>query len=103
MSSIRAAGVSKSCCSICGFLLKSGSFIFTSTHNTIRPYALPSTLSLEVMEAAVAKFGAQLREELEELMERSAILDSYNNSINSQAFSTDTYGSNYGVCSNLEE
>ena len=68
-------------------------FIFTNTHNIITSCSLPSTLSLDVIKAAVAQFGGQLREELGQLMMRTDMLDSCDESINSQDFSVDSFGS----------
>lgn len=73
-------------------------FIFTNTHNTISSCSLPSTLSLDVIKAAVAHFGGQLREELGQLMKRSSMLESYDESINSKDFSADSFGSDFEVC-----
>ena len=94
---IRAAGVSKFCCPICGFVLKNVEppFIFTNTHNTIKACSLPPTLSLDVIKAAVAQFGAQLREELGELMKRTVMLQSCDESINSKDFSEESFGSDF--------
>ena len=68
-------------------------FIFTNTHNTIKSCSLPSTLSLDVIKAAVAQFGGLLREELGQLMKHTDMLDSCDESINSQDFLVDSFGS----------
>lgn len=44
-----------------------------------------------------AQFGGLLREELGELMERTHILRSCDESINSKDFSTDSFGSHFEV------
>lgn len=74
------------------------SFIFTNTHNTIRACSLPTALSLDVIKAAVAQFGGQLREELAQLMECTDILQSCDESINSKDFSMKSFGSDFEVC-----
>ena len=93
-------GVSKDCCSICGSVLGNldPPFIFTNTHNTIKSCSLPATLSLQVIEAVIAQFGGLLRDELGELMKRTDILRSCDESINSKDFSTDSFGSGFRVC-----
>jgi hypothetical protein len=71
-----------------------------NTHNTIKACSLPSTLSLEVIKAAVAQFGGQLRDELGELMKRTEMLQSCDESINSKVFSSSSsLGSDFQVCS----
>jgi hypothetical protein len=75
------------------------SFIFTNTHSTISPCSLPPTLSLKVINAAVAQFGAQLREELGQLMQRTDVVQSCDDSINSQDLSVESFGSNYLISS----
>ena len=60
---------------------------------------LSPELSLEVMQAAIAQFGGQLREELGALMERTDILDSCDESINSRDLgSTESFGSKFAIC-----
>jgi hypothetical protein len=100
VSAKRAVGVSKFCCPICGFLLMNiePPFNFTNTHNTIKACSLPPTLSLDVIEAAVARFGHQLMEELGQLMKRTEMLDSCDESINSKDFSAESFGSDFRVC-----
>ena len=73
-------------------------FIFTNTHNTIKACSLPSTLPLDVIQVAVAQFGGQLREELAQLMRRTEMLHSCDESINSKDFSAESFGSDYEVC-----
>jgi hypothetical protein len=65
-------------------------FIFTDPHNTIRACSLPPYLSLPVIQAAIAQFGGQLREELGQLMNRTALLESCDDSINSKDFSAES-------------
>jgi hypothetical protein len=74
------------------------SFIFTNTHSTIRACSLPPALSLDVIKAAVAQFGGQLREELGQLMTRTDLLQSCDDSINSKDFSAESFGSDVEVC-----
>jgi hypothetical protein len=62
-------------------------FIFTNTHNIISACSLPPHLSLGVIQAAIAQFGGQLREELGQLMMRTGMQKSYDASINSKDFS----------------
>lgn len=76
-------------------------FIFTNTHNTVRSCSLPHTLSLDVIKAAVAQFGGQLREELGQLMERTDLLQSCDESINSKDFSAESFGSDFEVCAKV--
>lgn len=76
-------------------------FIFTNTHNTIRACSLPATLPLNVIEAAIAQFGYQLREELGELMKRTDVLHSCDESINSKDFSAESFGSNFEICAKV--
>jgi hypothetical protein len=78
-------------------------FIFTNTHNTISACSLPSALSLEVIEAAIAQFGGQLRKELGQLMMRSDILESCDDSINSMDFSAESFGSHVAICAPPED
>ena len=73
-------------------------FFFTATHNTISACSLPSDLSLDVIQAAIAQFGGQLREELGQLMQRTDMLQSCDDSINSKDFSAESFGSDYEVC-----
>ena len=73
-------------------------FIFVNTHNTIKSCSLPSTLSFDVIKAAVAWFGGQLREELGQLMECTDLVHSCNESINSKDFSVEYFGSDFGIC-----
>ena len=74
-------------------------FIFTNTHNTISACSLSPDLSLEVIQAAIAQFGGQLREELGALMKRTDILDSCDESINSRDLgSTESFGSKFAIC-----
>ena len=73
------------------------SFIFTNTHNTIRPCSLPPNLPLRVIEAAIAKFGGQLREELGQLMKRTDMLLNCDESINTKDFSEESHDSRYIV------
>ena len=75
-------------------------FIFTDTHDIIRACSLPSSLSLDIIEDAVAQFGGQLREELGALMKRTDILQSCDDSIVSKDFSVDSFGSDINVCAN---
>lgn len=100
---MRATGVSKLCCPVCAFLLGTvePSFIFTSAHNTIKACSLSPHFSLEVVQSAIAQFGAQLREELGELMKRTKILQSCDESINSNGFSTDSFGSDIDLQTGL--
>jgi hypothetical protein len=80
-------------------------FFFTNTHNTLRACSLPPSLSLDVIEAAIAQFGGQLREELVQLMNRTSLLESCDDSINSKDFSGESqFGSesDYEVCDQLE-
>ena len=65
-------------------------FIFTNTHNTIKSCSLPSTLSFDVIKAAVAQFGGQLREE-----------HSCDESINSKDFSAESFGSDFEICAKV--
>ena len=73
-------------------------FIFTNTHNTIKSCSLPSTLSFDVIKAAVAQFGGQLREELGQLMECTDLVHSCDESINSKDFSAESFGSDFEIC-----
>jgi hypothetical protein len=76
-------------------------FVFTNTHNTIRACSLPPSLSEGVIDAAIAQFGGQLREELVQLMQRTALLKSDDDSINSKDFSesgASQFGSDYEIC-----
>jgi hypothetical protein len=52
---------------------------------------------LKVIQAAVAQFGGQLREELGELMKRNEVLQCSDASINSKDFSADSFGSDYEI------
>ena len=76
-------------------------FIFTNTHNTIKSCSLPSTLSLDVIKAAVAQFGGQLREELGQLMKHTDLLHSCDESINSKDFSVESFGSDFELCARI--
>ena len=78
-------------------------FIFTNTHNTISSCSLPPTLSLDVIKAAVAQFGGQLREELGQLMKRTDVLDSCDESINSKDFSVESFGSDFEFCTKVRQ
>lgn len=100
---MRATGVSKLCCPICAFLLGAvePQFIFTSAHNTIKACSLSSHFSLEVIQSAIAQFGGQLREELGELMKRTQVLQTCDESINSKGFSTDSFGSDFDLQTGL--
>jgi hypothetical protein len=99
---MRAVGVTKFCCPICGFVLKNlklgSQFMFSNSHNIISPCSLPPTLPLDVIKAAVAQFGGQLREELAQLMMRTDMLESCDDSINSKDLSTESFGSQFMVC-----
>lgn len=48
---------------------------------------------MDIIAAMIAKFGGQLRRELVELMDRTEILRSSNQSIGSKNFSTEGFGS----------
>ena len=76
-------------------------FIFTNTHNTIKSCLLPPTLSFDVIKAAVAQFRGQLREELGQLMERTGLVHSCDESTNSKDFSVESFGSDFELCARI--
>lgn len=49
-------------------------FVFTGNHHTIWPCSLPESLSLDIIQAMILKFGGQLRGELIDLKHRTDIL-----------------------------
>jgi hypothetical protein len=65
-------------------------FDYAKKHSIIRSCSLSDRLPLEVIKAAVAQFGGQLREELGELMNRTSLMEGDDESINSKDFSTDS-------------
>ena len=73
-------------------------FIFMNAHNTIKSCSLPPTLSFNVIKAAVAQFGGQLREELGQLMACTDLVHSCDESINSKDFLAESFGSDFEIC-----
>lgn len=71
-------------------------FDYTESHPIIRPCSLSKDLPLDLILAAVAQFGGQLREELGDLMKRTDLTECCDESINSKDFSTDS-GSDYEI------
>ena len=78
-------------------------FIFTNTHNTIKACSLPPSLSLEVINAAIAHFRGQSREMLGDLMECTDLLESCNESIVSKDFSVESFGSDFEFCTKVRQ